>query len=132
MSSRWIALGLSLGLFGCGAGTAEPPATPPAPTAAPQEDEPKEDNTGTIDVQCNPPVKVLIDGKEVGESPITGHKVAAGSHDVTCDDEEGGSRTLTVQIDAHDSKNVSSNRVPKIQESQTPAKDGKDPKPKKK
>ena len=91
------------------------------PPQEPQLEEPKSDDSGLLDVSCEPPVKVLIDGKDVGESPLT-HKVQPGQHEVTCNDEEAGPRTVMVSIGASESKSVSSNRIPKIQEQAQPDK----------
>lgn len=107
----------------------EPPPNPETPKAAPAEpqlDEPKEgDGSGFLDVICNPPTKVLIDGKDAGQSPLNQHKVAPGSHDVTCVDDEHGNATQSVNVGPNESKGLTLNATPHIQESATPDKPAK-------
>jgi hypothetical protein len=106
---------------GCGPADAQAPAPK---TAATGDDppEPKGDDTATIDAFCNPPTKVLIDGKPVGTSPISGYKVKPGSHDVTFADELTGNRTMTVVLEPGDGKTVTSDRPPSATQTQKPEK----------
>jgi hypothetical protein len=104
---------LALAIAACG-GSAQ--TTPP--TAAPPSSEPPDDSaaeeSGTLDVVCDPPVPVLLDGKPSGTSPVTLQKVAPGKHDVTCADEQAGSRTMPVIVAAGENKTVKSGRAPGI------------------
>ncbi len=109
-----LAFALAFASTACGGGSndAPPPATPkPAPAADLDEGPQNHDDTGTIDVYCAPPTKVLIDGKAAGTSPIKGFKVEPGKHDVTCVD-EAGPRTLTVAVGPGDGQTVTMDRVP--------------------
>jgi hypothetical protein len=101
---------LPLALLACG--TSEPPpAAAPLVTAAPEEHAgPKEAEYATIDVLCEPPTPILLDGKPIGTTPISSYKVTPGKHDVTFNDEEHGSRTLTVDVNAGEGKTVVSDR----------------------
>ena len=86
----------------------------PIVSAAPEEPQAKIDDYGTLDILCEPPTPVLVDGKPVGKTPITNYKVAVGSHDVTFADEQGGNRTMTVKIEPGDHRTVKSDRPPAI------------------
>jgi hypothetical protein len=96
----------------CAGGSSEP-ATPPVPTATPDEPpEKKTDDTATLDVYGNPPTKVLVDGKPAGTTPIQGFKLAPGSHDVTWADDVTGNRTMSVKLEPGEGKVMTSDRPP--------------------
>jgi hypothetical protein len=88
------------------------------PVATPTSDEPPDntDDTGTLDIFCNPPTKVLVDGKPAGTTPVTGYKVKPGSHDVTFADEQTGNRTMTVTVATGEGKTLTSDRPPSMQQ----------------
>lgn len=92
----------------------------PAPLATATSDEPpantNTDDTGTLDIYCNPPTKVLVDGKPAGTTPVSGFKVKPGSHDVTFADEETGSRTMTVTVAPGEGRTLTSDRPPSMQQ----------------
>jgi hypothetical protein len=96
------AVGLVVLLFASVACTQATPsaASPPSPLQAPAPaDDPRSNPTedyGTIDIFCNPPTPVLVDGKPAGTTPISAFKVTPGQHEVTFLDEETGHRTLDV------------------------------------
>jgi hypothetical protein len=120
MLARRAVLALSL-LLGAAAGTAcvgqasEGRSAVPLATATP--DEPTaDDDTGTLEILCNPPVQALVDGKPAGTTPVVGFKVAPGSHDVTCVDEQGGNRTMTIKVGPGEGRTVTSDRAPSLQE----------------
>jgi hypothetical protein len=95
----------------CGADPAGEKSAVPLATAVPDEPTGKEaDDSGMLEINSIPPVKVLVDGKDAGTTPIHGFKVAPGSHDVTFVDEVGGNRTMTVSVDAGQGQTVTSNR----------------------
>ncbi len=85
---------------------------------APADDEPKEnlDDTGTLDIYCNPPTKVLVDGKPAGTTPISQYRVKPGRHDVTFADEKTGNRTMSISVNASEGQSVTSDRPPILQE----------------
>jgi hypothetical protein len=95
----------------CGPSDAQQPE---AKTAANADDPPehKTDDTSTLDIYCNPPTKVLVDGKPAGTTPITGFKVSPGRHDVTWADEMTGNRTMSVTLEPGDGKVMTSDRPP--------------------
>jgi len=112
---------VALGMLGCGASEPPPPAVPLA-VATP--DEPV-DEYGQLEILCNPPSKVLLDGKEIGTTPIKGFRVAPGSHDVTFVDEVGGNRTMTVTLGPGEGRAVVSDRQPNAVVAEPEAKPGK-------
>ena len=99
---------LALGILGCGASEPPPPAVPLA-AATPEE---PVDEYGQLEILCNPPSDVLLDGKKIGTTPIKGFRVAPGSHDVTFVDEVGGNRTMTVSLGPGEGRAVVSDRPP--------------------
>jgi hypothetical protein len=82
----------------------------PAPTAP--EPEPPLDDTPMLDVLSAKPTEILLDGKPIGTTPISGRKVAPGSHEVTFVDPEHGNRTMMVTLEPGDAKTVQSDPVP--------------------
>jgi len=102
-------------VFAPGCASGPEPQTPAVPlaTAAPEEplDQPIDD-TATLDVYGNPPTPILLDGKPIGTTPITGYKVQPGTHDVTFADELTGNRTMTVTISPGEGRSVTSDRPP--------------------
>jgi hypothetical protein len=108
----------------CGSGGEAQPA-PKVAASADDPPEPKTDDTATIDAYCNPPSKILVDGKPAGMSPVTGFKVKPGSHDVTFVDEMTGNRTMTVVLEPGDGKVVTSDRPPSATQKPKPEKGDK-------
>ena len=106
---------LAMAVFspGCGgeAKAQPPPAAPqPSPTFDPNEGEGPSDNSSVLDVLSDPPADILLDGKPIGTSPITAHKVSPGAHDVTFVDEKTGNRTMYVKLEPGETKTVKSDR----------------------
>jgi hypothetical protein len=101
---------MALGMFGCGSSEPPPPAVPLA-AAAPEEPT-AGDDTGQLEILCNPPTPVLVDGKKAGTTPISGYRVPPGSHDVTFVDELTGNRTMTITLGAGEGRAVVSDRPP--------------------
>ena len=64
----------------------------------------------TVDIFCNPPTPVLVDGKPAGTTPISAFKVSPGSHEVTFLDDETGHRTLQVSVGEGAGTSVTSDR----------------------
>lgn len=91
-------------LSACG-GATPPPAAPPTDTSV--EEPPKGDDSATLDVLCSPPAEVRVDGKSIGTSPITAHKVSPGPHDVTCVDPRMGPSTMSVTLEPGEGRSVS-------------------------
>ncbi len=100
---------MALGMLGCGSSEAKPPAVPLAASAP---EEPATDDSGQLEILCNPPTPVLVDGKKAGTTPISGYRVAPGSHDVTFVDELTGNRTMTVTLGPGEGRAVVSDRPP--------------------
>src|SRR5277367_5296714 len=107
---------LFAGVAACGGAAKDGQAATPIATAAPDEPPENTDDTGTLDMLCDPPVKVLVDGKPAGTTPVTGYKVKPGSHDVTFVDEQTGNRTMTVMIATGEGKTLKSERPPSMQQ----------------
>ena len=101
---------VALGMLGCGSSEAPPPAVPLA-AAAPEEPL-AGDDTGQLEILCNPPTPVLVDGKKAGTTPIRGYRVPPGSHDVTFVDELTGNRTMTITLGPGEGRAVVSDRPP--------------------
>ncbi|WP_437564068.1 PEGA domain-containing protein [Sorangium sp. So ce542] len=117
---RVAALLLVIPLAGCGGAPKPPPEPPqPAPIAAEPEPEPEPplDDAPMLDVVSAQPTEILLDGKPIGTTPITGRKVAPGTHEVTFVDPERGNRTMMVTLEPGDAKTVQSDPPPSIQES---------------
>jgi PEGA domain len=94
----------------CGADRSEEKSAVPLATATPDDQMKETDDSGYLDVTGLPPTKVLVDGKEVGTTPVSGLKIAPGNHDVTFVDEQSGNRTMTVTIEPGQGRTVTSNR----------------------
>lgn len=115
MPARRAVLALSLFLgTACVGQASDGKSAVPLATATP--DEPVADDSGTLEILCNPPVQALVDGKPAGTTPVVGFKVAPGSHDVTCVDEQGGNRTMTVKVGPGEGRTVTSDRAPSAQD----------------
>lgn len=124
---RALFLGAALGVAACGGAAAntevKPPPSPPAEEA---QDEPADpENTSFLDVQADRETDILLDGKPIGKTPISGFKVTPGSHEVTFVDERGGNRTLTVSLEPNEAKTVKSDLPPPINENQPSPDDAK-------
>jgi hypothetical protein len=100
---------MCLAWTGCGGSQEPQPQAPQAPAA---DEPPPTDETSTLDILCEPPTKILLDGKPIGTSPIKGHKVSPGAHDVTFADEQTGNRTLSVKVAPGESRTVISDKPP--------------------
>ena len=105
---------VALGMFGCGSSEPPPPAVPLA-AAAPEEPT-AGDDTGQLEILCNPPTPVLVDGKKAGTTPISGYRVPPGRHDVTFVDELTGNRTMTITLGPGEGRAVVSDRPPSASE----------------
>lgn len=101
--------GIVLFAIACGGGTATP--EPQAPVVAAPVEEPVKEEMASLDILCEPPTPVLVDGKPAGTTPITGYKVSPGTHDVTFQDEVTGPRTMTVKLEPGDGRVVKSDRA---------------------
>ncbi|WP_437786630.1 PEGA domain-containing protein [Sorangium sp. So ce1097] len=115
-----------IALAGCGgAPSPPPPAAPPPVVTMPEpepEPEPPLDDTPMLDVVSAQPTEILLDGKPLGTTPISGHKVPPGTHEVTFVDPERGNRTMMVTLEPGDAKTVQSDPPPTIKESAGDAK----------
>jgi hypothetical protein len=68
------------------------------------------DDSSYLEIQSDPQTDVLVDGKPVGKTPVKKLKVTPGAHDVTFDDDVGGPRTMSINVDPGDFKTVKSDR----------------------
>lgn len=113
----------------CGGAAPNPEsAPPPAPTADSPSDEPgdsSDTDTAFLDVMADRETEILLDGKPIGKTPISGYKVAPGTHDVTFVDERSGNRTLTVTLQPTEAKTVQADLPPPINENVNPSSDSK-------
>ncbi|SRR5688572_9208096 len=125
---------LVIALAGCGGAASPPqpvePTPPPAVTAPEPEPEPPLDDAPMLDVVSAQPTEILLDGKPIGATPISGRKVAPGTHEVTFVDPERGNRTMMVTLEPGDAKTVQSDPPPSIRENAGDAK-GEKPEEKK-
>jgi hypothetical protein len=84
------------------------PVDEPPPTDA--------DLTGGLRIVSEPPAKILVDGKDVGMSPVEVEGLAPGAHDVTFVDETHGNVTLQVELAEGEFQAVHHNFPPKAKE----------------
>ncbi|MDI1435299.1 PEGA domain-containing protein [Polyangium sorediatum] len=109
------------GALGCG-GAAEGGAGPEtAGQTVPKVEEPEQaeevvEDSGTLDILSDPPQDVLLDGKPIGKTPLTNHRVKMGPHDVTFLDPAEGDRTMSVNVSPGDHQTVKLDHPPKIRE----------------
>lgn len=106
--------------LGCSGGPAnlppaEEPSSPEEPIVEPGEPA-NADLTGGLRIVSEPSAKILVDGKDVGMSPVEVEGLAPGSHDVTFVDEEHGNVTLQVQLAEGQFQVVHHNFPPKAKE----------------
>ena len=92
-------------------GSPPPPVVAPPPVAT-VEEPPPVDQSPTLDIFSDPPVEVKVDGKPAGKTPITAYKTTVGGHDVTFMDEVTGNRTMSVKVEAGETRTVKSDRIP--------------------
>ena len=104
---------VAIGIVGCGSSEVKPIV--PLAAAAPDEP-PAGDDSGQLEILCNPPTPVLVDGKKAGTTPIKGYRVPPGSHDVTFVDELSGNRTMTITLGPGEGRAVVSDRPPSATE----------------
>src|SRR5689334_19735465 len=104
---------LAVSLSSCGTSPPPDPNNPGSTSSNSSDDPPegKRDESATLDVICTPPSEVKIDGTSIGKSPINGHKVPPGTHDVTCVDEETGPQTMTYTLEPGEGRGVTINRI---------------------
>jgi hypothetical protein len=115
-----LSLGAVLALVACGA-PSEPVTPQPMPTgSAAWEPPPEGDLSSTIDVLSGKPTEILLDGKAIGTTPITGFKVTPGPHDVTFIDEGAGNRTMSIVVEAGDSQTVQTDPAPAANDEMRP------------
>ncbi len=104
-------------LFGAACtGTSDvPPPREPEPTlTAPHEAEKRKQHLGTIVIESSPAALVaLLNGKSVGNTPITVDDLPAGNYDVTFKDEANGDVTMTVELGEGEYRTVRHNVVPR-------------------
>jgi hypothetical protein len=108
----------------CGADQSAEKGAVPLATATPDDQMKETDDSGYLDITGLPPTKVLVDGKEVGTTPVSGLKLAPGNHDVTFVDESSGNRTMTVSIEPGQGRTVTSNRPVSSRDAQEKADKG--------
>lgn len=77
-----------------------PTATPTVGTANPQAAQ----GNGTLNINSIPVSKVVLDGRPLGNTPKVGLSVPAGTHTVTFVHSERGKQTVTVTVNAGETK----------------------------
>src|SRR5262245_12071778 len=91
-------LHLSALLLVTGSARAAPQREPATPATPSSEDvaEPATNTDGAalLDILSGNPTEIRLDGKKIGTTPINGHKVTPGTHDVTFVFSEGDAPTL--------------------------------------
>jgi hypothetical protein len=121
-------MAMLLGGVACGS-SAPPPDTPkPATTSNDMPEDPGTDETGVLDILSRDPTEIRLDGKKIGTTPINGHKVAPGTHDVTFVFTEQDTPTLSITVGPGESQTVKLDPAPTIQESGGAAGKKEDPK----
>lgn len=128
----WRASSLQVALLGaaallataCGgsAATGEEPKTPESSGKSDGASEVLEEpgsreEDAILDILSGNPTEIRVDGKKVGTTPINGHKVSPGTHDVTFVFSEEDAPTLSVTVGPGDSKTVKLDPPPGIKES---------------
>jgi hypothetical protein len=99
--------------IGCGKKGDLPPVDNPSSPTGTEEPPPKADLSCGMRVVSNPPTKILVDGKDVGTSPVTVNHLKPGMHEVTFTDEDNGNVTLQVNLAEGEFKDVVNNLPPK-------------------
>lgn len=97
----------------------DPDAVPTATAPPPPPDLDLSRSSGLV-IQSQPPTKILVDGKEVGMSPITVENLATGEHEVTFVSEDGN-MTMTVELAEGQYQTVQHNFTPKASDFKPPA-----------
>ncbi len=88
----------------------------PKATATVEEPPPEGDLSATLEVIAGSPTEILLDGKPIGKTPISGYKITPGPHDVTFVDEANGNRTMGIDVAPGDAKTVQSDPAPAANE----------------
>lgn len=110
--ARLAVLFVATSMAACGGSqTSSDPAVPTS-GALPEENAEPTDDSGTLDVIADEPTQILLDGKPIGTTPVTGYRVAPGSHDVTFVDTRRGNRTMAVTIEPSQSHTVKADNAP--------------------
>lgn len=103
-------------LAACSGPTPDAPAVTPLAPPPVEDPEPTADTSALLDILAGKPTEILLDGKSIGTTPIQGHKVSPGSHDVTFVDEANGNRTMGVDVGPGEAKTVQSDPAPSANE----------------
>jgi hypothetical protein len=107
-----VPLVIVLAATACG-GSAPPRASAPPTPAEPEPSLGSEDDgSAVLEILAASPTEILLDGQSIGKTPISGYKVAPGSHDVTFVDGANGNRTMAVRLEPGESKVVQADPVP--------------------
>ena len=119
--STWVrragVLAMLLTSFACGGST--PPAdSPDKPSSSGNEmpEDPGTDESAVLDILSRNPTEIRLDGKKIGTTPINGHKVSPGTHDVTFVFSEDDTPTLSITIGPGEAQTVKLDPAPPIQE----------------
>ena len=98
---------------GCGKKGDLPPVDNPSSPTGTDEPPPKADLSCGMRIVSNPSTKILVDGKDVGASPVTVDHLKPGMHEVTFTDEDNGNVTLQVSLSEGEFQEVVHNLPPK-------------------
>jgi hypothetical protein len=107
-------------LAACSGSQPDAPAVTPTTSPPVEDPEPTADTSAFLDILAGKPTEIMLDGKPIGATPIQGHKVSPGPHDVTFIDEANGNRTMPVEVGPGESKTVQSDPMPSASETTKP------------
>lgn len=122
---RRLSFLIAAALLGCASTPPEPPVAPTPAAPAVDEPEPETKADTTLEVLAGAPTEILLDGKPIGTTPISGYKVTPGTHEVTFVDPQRGNRTMMVTAEEGNTTTVKSDPPPSIIESAPDEKDKK-------
>ncbi|MSP25704.1 MAG: PEGA domain-containing protein [Myxococcales bacterium] len=117
--SAGVVAAMALVVQGACTSTADvPPAKEPVPTLSmPDEGGRPKVHKGAIVIESSPANLVaLLNGKKVGNTPLTVDDLSAGNYDVTFKDEANGDVTMTVELAEGEYRTVRHNVVPRATE----------------
>ena len=95
------------------------PKPPPSSTADQPPEVDQEDDQiykAGMEIVSTPPTRILVDGKDVGKSPVKVEGLMPGSHDVTFVDEVNGNVTMAVELAEGEFRKVHHALPPKASE----------------
>jgi hypothetical protein len=106
----------------CGGSQTEAQTATPPPSSEVAEEDPAQanDDSAMLDIIAANETEILLDGKPIGKTPLSGYKVTPGRHDVTFVDDKNGNRTMSINVGPNEAQTVKSDASPQIQENAQP------------